>query len=389
MPVIKPSFISLDTSHLTHWIREALSTKESERNRAKKFSDWLMHSGTLILISMHHIEELCVHNDENTVLWRLRFLHSLPFVAWISDGTVTPGPSSITSIMRAEALAAFSEPKASIGRVRDLASRTLVRVGTGEELLGPSPDDWLLLREEFIRRSEHSRNLVAVAHSNVVDLSSKPLSELLNGRVRSQEDLERQLKVIEGSFAFDIAKHGDKRIRNPGAVARDFVGKIIETRQRLPDNAADLVMQSLAAMGVEKSDIATDMTVGQALDLGLFLQQMKIVTATADVSFTDLKRLVSQERVPSWVISSSLRQYAPPLPERKGSDLIDIHLACLSAYADVTLVDKRTLEAFRRAQRANPVLSSVCKAIKRAARYSDIPDLVGTLSDRESISDTC
>jgi hypothetical protein len=154
----------------------------------------------------------------------------------------------------------------------------------------------------------------------------------------------------------------------------------VETRQKLPNNARDLVLQSLAAMGFEKDDISTKMTVGQALDKGLFLQQMKIATADTDVSFTDLKRGVSQDRIPSWVISSSLRRYAPPLPERKGSDLIDIHLACLSPYADLTLVDKRTLEAFRRAKHANPVLGSACKAIKRAANYSDIPDMVGTFS---------
>ncbi|TPP06970.1 hypothetical protein [Rhizobium glycinendophyticum] len=376
MPLIKPFFIALDTSHLNHWIREALSTKSAERKSAETFSDWLKCSGTLPLISLHHIEELCVHNDEDTVLWRLRFLHSLPFVAWISDGMANSGPAGVTSIMRAEALAAFAEPGASITRVRDLASRALIQVGTGEELLGPFLEDWLLLREEFLRRSEHSRNLVAVAHSNVVDLSSMPLGELMRGKIRGEKDLLRQLKLIEGSFAFDIAKHGDKRITNPEAVARDFVEKVAEARKNLPDTAADLVLQSLAAMGIEESDISPNMTVGQALDRGLFLRQMKIATARSTISFNDLKRAVSQDQIPSWVISSSLRQHGPSLPERKGSDLTDTHLACLSAYADLTLVDKRTLEAFRRANRANPILGKACKAIKRAASYSDIPNLI-------------
>ena len=44
------------------------------------------------------------------------------------------------------------------------------------------------------------------------------------------------------------------------------------------------------------------------------------------------------------MIEECMRAHAQDQPERKGSDLNDTHLLCLAPYADVTYVDKRTLE---------------------------------------------
>jgi hypothetical protein len=52
----------------------------------------------------------------------------------------------------------------------------------------------------------------------------------------------------------------------------------------------------------------------------------------------------------------------PDIPKREGGELTDTALACLAAYADVTLVDKRTWEGVRRL---------------RVAEFDQTPSVVG------------
>jgi hypothetical protein len=56
--------------------------------------------------------------------------------------------------------------------------------------------------------------------------------------------------------------------------------------------------------------------------------------------------------------------------------LIDTHLACLAAYADVTLVDKRTLEGVRRLRQKEPGITKLLGRIERLARYNEAPALL-------------
>jgi hypothetical protein len=49
--------------------------------------------------------------------------------------------------------------------------------------------------------------------------------------------------------------------------------------------------------------------------------------------------------------------------------LTDNYLACLSAYADVTYVDKRTLENFRRAEQKSPELKVLLRRVEKASNY--------------------
>ncbi|TBG25404.1 hypothetical protein ELG79_09135 [Rhizobium leguminosarum] len=279
-------------------------------------------------------------------------------------------------MMGSEVLAAHANPEYNPARVRDAAAASLTQVGSGDDFLGPDPNQWLALREIFLQRSREARALVAVARTNVIDISAKPISDLLNGRFRSEEGVRRQLEVMEGSLALDIFRHGDKRIEAPRAVAAGFMKRVADAIGNLPKSAAALVWESLAAQGVEPTDVRPGSTVGEVLEYGLFLQQMRISTQDAGIPFRDLKRSVTMDRVPTWIISSALRRYGPPLKERKGSDLIDTHLACLAAYADLTLVDKRTLEGFRRARRKVPGLNLICRDVDRASGYHDVPALV-------------
>ncbi|MBZ5759981.1 MULTISPECIES: hypothetical protein [Rhizobium] len=376
MILLKPTYLALDTSHLTQWQRDKSSTDAVARRHSEEFSSWLEDSGTIPMVTLHHLEELCAIDDEVLVRSRLRFLHALPLVAWIATSSVQGDIGGITSILGAEALSAYHNPGDDLATLRSRVTSSIIRVGTGEDMLGSDPDVWLALRKLFLARSHKARSHVAITHSTAVDLRSKPMSELLGGRIRSKVSMSRQLDVIRGSLAMDIRKYGDGRISDPNDIAGGFMEKVADEIEHLPLKAADLVWQSLAYFEIEPSDVDVTATLGEVLDHGQFLKQMKICTEGMGIPFPELKRSVKMDRLPSWIISSNLRKHAATLNERKGSELNDGYLACLAPYADVTMVDKRTFESFRQAKRANPRMAAICNRIERAPTYRVIPKLI-------------
>jgi hypothetical protein len=67
-----------------------------------------------------------------------------------------------------------------------------------------------------------------------------------------------------------------------------------------------------------------------------------------------------------------MRAHAHDQPERKGSEVNDTHLLCLAPYADITYVDKRTLENVRRARRKVGAFSQLVGRVEKAGGYAEI-----------------
>jgi hypothetical protein len=80
----------------------------------------------------------------------------------------------------------------------------------------------------------------------------------------------------------------------------------------------------------------------------------------------ELKRSVSENRIPSGIIDRALKGFRPRSAEWKGSDLIDTHLACLASYCDITFMDKRTHEGLRVARRKMKGLDSILRRVEKA-----------------------
>ena len=112
------------------------------------------------------------------------------------------------------------------------------------------------------------------------------------------------------------------------------------------------------------------------LDLGVFLSHVRLVAEQMKLPWREAKRRVQMGRIPSELIVQCLLRHAQKLPERKGSELNDSHLASLAAYADVTFVDKRTLETFRRARSKEDAFDKVSKRVERAGSYRDISKIL-------------
>lgn len=377
--LFEPRYIALDSSHLSQWIRDSLSPRAEERKVAKTFEKWLERNGCLPLLTLHHISELCAYEDTQIVAQRLRFLHRQKLIAWISQNDTQPSIGGVTTILASEVQAAFQSPDADIENVLRLAAQGLIAVGTGEDLLGPDPHDWLDLIPVFATQNERAREIVALTHTDVIDTSKLTLRKLMNSSRKTGDTLKVSLELMQGTYVQEIKASGDRRIDDPEILAQEFMEAVRAFGDANPGDAKSLVLAGLAEQGIEPSDLHLDMTVDEALELGVFFSRVRTVTQGKGMLWQELKKRVRKSNIPSAVVVGDVAKFLPTTVERKGSELNDMHLATLAPYADVTFVDKRMHHAFRQAFRKNKSLEEICNRVERASSYRDIPQIVDSL----------
>ena len=124
--------------------------------------------------------------------------------------------------------------------------------------------------------------------------------------------------------------------------------------------------------GLDLDDIDPSATFGETMDLLTFQKRLRIVAEAKGLPWQELKRTVTRNRLPVTVIQESMRIHAHDQPERKGSDLNDIHLLCLAPYVNRTYVDKRTLESARRARGKVAIFDRLIGHVGKAGNYNEI-----------------
>jgi hypothetical protein len=367
----RPRLVALDTALLSAISRDAASRLSERREQASAFADAFGKLGIVIFLCWHHMEELIAHRDPKVIADRLAFIRSLPLVSWVAPVSSEEGIGSIVDILGFEVLAALT-PNRTAGEVRDHVAFKLIKFGAGWQALRPYEGYWAILQEQAWERQERARELVAISRSKYNDMSKVKLTELERGVIRSPEDRDRQLKLLGGRLAEDIQLRGDQRIRNPAASADRFFDDVKLRAAALTPDVSNPTHEIMRLHGIEPSEMGPDATPADVGDLAAFRHRLHVMSRIVNVPFEELKFKVSKERLPSLVIQGAIDRYRQDTPERKGSDLTDNYLACLSTYADVTYVDKRTLENIRRAEQKHPELNALLRRVEKASNYQMI-----------------
>lgn len=371
--ISQPRFVVLDTSHLVGLASDWASADRSRRRSAQAFVPDLVERGWLPLLCWHQVEELLQHKDDELVDQRLRYLRSWPLVAWVRPSDPDSGPGSVLEVLKAEVRAAYAHSGAELLQVRDLAREGLFLVGPGSEAIPDSFQDWRVLRAPLTEQQENSRRVAAISRWRAANIDNVRISDLVGQPFRKTEDANRTLQHLQGQLANEIATRGDKRIADPGAMAGDFFAEIArEGRALAPGGDLPPVIQFLLMAGLELDDIDLSATVGQMTNLLIFHKRLRMVADASGLPWQALKRTVTQDRLPVTVIEECMRAHAQDQPERKGSDLNDTHLLCLAPYADVTYVDKRTLESVRRARSKVAAFEQLVGEARRAGGHAEI-----------------
>lgn len=381
MPISRPRLVALDTSHLVGLVNDWISGVAERRQAAQSFVPRLIEQGWLPLLCWSHLEELLLHHKDDLVDARLRYLWSWPQVAWIRPSDVNVGLGSVLDILAAEAMAAHGAPTATLQQVSEIAREGLVSYGAATDALPDGLRDWRLVRGALEQKQARAREIAAIAPWRASEtLDKERIGDLIRGAFRAPEETARILQHLHGGLTNEIATRGDKRIPDAQAVAGEFFEGVLRAGQAAAaGGAAHPGLQILLAEGVDMSEVDPNSTFGEVIDRHVFLKRMRIALERCGLPFEKVKKTVTKERIPVWMIQHSLRLYGHDQPERKGSDLNDAVLLSLAPYADLTLVDKRTLESLRRVRLKVPALDTLVGDVRKASSHQDISSVIAGL----------
>jgi hypothetical protein len=371
--LVRHRLVVLDTAHLAGLVADVVSDNEERRRVALRFVPDLIEKGWLLLLCWHHVEELLHHDDEDLVDARLRYLWSLPLLAWIRPADPGTGPGSIVDLLRSEVAAMLRSPGAGVLEVRDSAREDVIVVGPGPAAIPESFRDWRHLRPALAARQHGGRRVAAISPWRATDFGKSPIGTWFDRPARSLDEAARVLGTLRGQLAREIRARGDKRIADADAMANEFMQAVVRNGlAAVNSGVASPAVQLLLNAGLEPADIDPSLTFDETMDLLIFQKGLRVAADGLRVPWAEVKRSVTRAQLPVTVIEEAMRHHAQDQPERKGSGPSDTHLLCLAPYADVTFVDKRTMENVRRIRRKGSVVDQLMGEVARAANHGGV-----------------
>src|SRR6266702_996712 len=189
-----PKFVALDSSHLGAVATDAAAKDHVRQKRARLLETAISDSGSVIVLSYQHIEELLSHQRDEVVQQRVSYIQSLPMVAAVSsfrkDGVI----GAITDIQSFEVSAAFNNPLGDLLAVRDEVAKSVFRLCSGADLLGPLVPYLTELRQHFADRKLRNGEIIGISRSTFAGNAGEKIVDLLKGQVRTPEDVEKQFE---------------------------------------------------------------------------------------------------------------------------------------------------------------------------------------------------
>lgn len=367
--ITAPRIVAPDSSQWAKWIDATKAADLKRRKQALELQEQILARGYIPLLTLHHLEELLSVADKASAEYRVRFIRALPMIAWLRLPGRNTGMGSIAQILSAEAVATHKELRDPIS-IRNEARRALLHTGSGADALG-EPWVWDVLRPQIQARRPHSNMVAALSTLSMFD-EDLTIGELSQMSLRSPAEIRAQFGVVH-STAFQEARDAGNTEDEARSMADDFLSQVAGALPPTCSSVRDLVVTSYLARDLDAGEIGDECTIAELNALATFRQQLRAVASDTGIAFDELKRLPRQA-FPSWLVLNALRSHGQKRTTRPGSDLTDNYLGALAAYCEVTYVDKRTAEDFRRALTKEPKLHGLVGDIRKAKDFAELVD---------------
>ena len=367
----KPKLVAIDSSQYIDLIKDLNSSEGPRIRRSKDFQEDLHERGYVPLISFHHIAELLKHQDSTVVRDSVIFIKNLPAIAWVSDFEDRMKVGSVLDVLAAETTVAYENPQFNSLMVKQAASQRLLHFGTGEHAIKPFLGEWQQLQPHLLQSDKRQKEVMAISGSKYLNYRKTKIDKFANFQINSPEESARFLKQMKMKLNDDVKRSGDKAISDTDFID-EFLDDIRMQGEKLGQSGGNPLLALLKSFGVNPANIPAKLRLSEIGDLAAFFRQLEIVAPKIGTELDALKRNVRLENIPSWIIPHTMRTSRDPSLRRSGSELVDRHLVCLAAYADITFVDKRIKDNVQRARNISDTFSTLVHKIEKVPHYSEI-----------------
>lgn len=209
--LIRSKFVALDSSHLINVVRDTFSNDAVRREKAAAFERAFEGSGSVLLLSWHHLQELLSHENEAVIRQRFEYIASKPLVACLRSLTEDSVPGTIIDMQAMEVAAAFKNPRFTLSSLRDVAATGMFTLVTGRDTIRPFMESWSPVSEEFGRQGHRNREIVAISRSDFAGVGHLKVVDFLKQAARSPEDITQRLGQLSERLESDILPASRRR----------------------------------------------------------------------------------------------------------------------------------------------------------------------------------
>jgi hypothetical protein len=352
-----PQAVALDTAILAAWARGWARGDP----RAQGVLEALVRSNARLLITLHHAVELLGHASDDVVASRARFVRALGQVFWVRsrDGG---GVGTVLDVQASEIRARLVDGAASYQQILSRARPDVLAFGDAKNVADLLEEAELIAhaRERIQRR----RIVASIARTQVsepdvtqrrvaVERYRAPLTTILSNFEREERHLTSQLTAV-----------GDRRLVEQDKIAKRFFDELRVDVKAAAVGGNVTLTDALRRIGIEDVDLARLTSADQIADKYIWKRQSRILARIAGVSVNAVEALRRSE-IPSLHLCEHISASRSGSHRAEGGDVDDASLACLSLYASLTSVDKRTAEYIRQIRRRSPELDHVMGGVVR------------------------
>jgi hypothetical protein len=319
------------------------------------------------------LKDLIRHSDLRIGALRIEFLRSFSQIAWLGRSYDQFMLGSVVDVFEAEVAAIVDCPDISLAGMRQSVKAKLVQYGPPSMLRYMY--DWEWLHPALKAVEEHEREVASILHADNPKRDDMKIAQLKNIRLNNRTlNLPNQTEIKQ--LADELRTHGDERLTNPDRSAQGLFDKAVTHVTDALKSEGDAYDIFVSLHDVPRSELSNQLTLKQYKEIA---RRRKLCRAACNQLGLDLDQvwqILRAAKIPSEVISETIREARKTAPRAKGSDLGDDYLSCLAPYVDAITVDKRTHEFMIQGARRNPYFYEVVGRFVKVQSYKQLPTVL-------------
>jgi len=375
MTLARPQFVVLDSATLGNVSRDYWAAETSSRDKARAFLARLQDLGVFVTFTYTHIIELFAHGNEQVVRERLKFLRTLPLIAWVRPYDDSWFPGGIVDLLCRELHAVVHGGARSWDEVVDTVRPGLWQTGVGSEMFVDNDQFWSTIKSVCDHHHERQKYVASVARTDPGHMMNIKLGDACRLPIRPKEDRQAYLHSFAGEMRQELESHGDKRFVWAREAAIAFAMQMHQDIEKIEESGGEPRQRILEFYGIPAECVSAELTIGEVGELGVYSERLKILSRALRPPANVTMRDVPPETLPSYVLEQRLRSIQRTAQRASGSDLGDSDMAPLVFYASGVQVDRRTDEFLNQVLRNEPELVPLIGRLFRCSDYSQVPGL--------------
>jgi hypothetical protein len=375
MTLAKPKIVVLDSATVGKVSHDYWNQDAHLRDKARSFITRLQYLGVFVTFTLTHVSELLRHENEQVVWGRLKFLRSIPLIAWLRPYNRDWFPGTIPDLLCHELHAVVHGSAQNWQEIVNKVRPDIWETGMGREMFVEDDELWLIQMEKSKYLHAKEKYIASVDRTDPGQIRDLKIGDLLKLPIRPKEERAAYMRRFAQEMKNQLDCHGDKRLDCSQEIAIDFTNRRFQDIQAIDEMGGNPIQTLLWCQDVPKELISPEMTVKEYNELAIYAKRLKMLSGNLRPAVELTMKDVPQDMLPSYVLERKLSSIQRKAERVSGSDLGDRYISPLIFYADGVEVDKRTYEYLKQIRRNEPELASLMGQFFLSSDYSQIPKL--------------